>query len=103
MTEAPGDAGPRSAGLRPVARTRPGRHQGVRRRRPGAHPVSDVARKTGLTRAAARRFLHTLAELGYVRSDGRLLLPAARGPRARLRLPVRALACPRSPSRTWRS
>jgi IclR family pca regulon transcriptional regulator len=34
--------------------------------------LSDVARKTGLTRAAARRFLHTLVELGYVRSDGRL-------------------------------
>lgn len=39
------------------------------------HPemtLSDVARVTGLTRAAARRFLHTLVELGYVRSDGRL-------------------------------
>ncbi|MEV4316629.1 IclR family transcriptional regulator C-terminal domain-containing protein [Actinocrispum sp. NPDC049592] len=39
------------------------------------HPeltLSDVARITGLTRAAARRFLHTLAELGYVRTDGRL-------------------------------
>jgi len=34
--------------------------------------LSDVARATGLTRAAARRFLHTLVELGYVRSDGRL-------------------------------
>jgi IclR family pca regulon transcriptional regulator len=34
--------------------------------------LSEVARKTGLTRAAARRFLHTLVELGYVRSDGRL-------------------------------
>jgi IclR family pca regulon transcriptional regulator len=34
--------------------------------------LSDVARKTGLTRAAARRFLHTLEQLGYVRSDGRL-------------------------------
>lgn len=34
--------------------------------------MSDVARATGLTRAAARRFLHTLVELGYVRSDGRL-------------------------------
>lgn len=39
------------------------------------HPqltLSDVARTTGLTRAAARRFLHTLVELGYVRTDGRL-------------------------------
>lgn len=34
--------------------------------------LSEVARKTGLTRAAARRFLLTLAELGYVRSDGRM-------------------------------
>ncbi|MEV0591934.1 IclR family transcriptional regulator domain-containing protein [Nonomuraea cavernae] len=34
--------------------------------------LSDVARATGLTRAAARRFLITLADLGYVRSDGRL-------------------------------
>ncbi len=33
--------------------------------------LSDVARATGLTRAAARRFLHTLVELGYVRTDGR--------------------------------
>ncbi|MGC5051569.1 IclR family transcriptional regulator domain-containing protein [Micromonospora sp. DT48] len=39
------------------------------------HPrltLSDVARSTGLTRAAARRFLLTLVELGYVRTDGRL-------------------------------
>jgi len=38
------------------------------------HPeltLSDVARLTGLTRAAARRFLHTLVELGYMRTDGR--------------------------------
>jgi IclR family pca regulon transcriptional regulator len=34
--------------------------------------LSDVARATGLTRAAARRFLHTLVELGYVSTDGRL-------------------------------
>ncbi len=34
--------------------------------------LSDVARATGLTRASARRFLHTLVELGYVRTDGRL-------------------------------
>jgi IclR family pca regulon transcriptional regulator len=33
--------------------------------------LSDVARSTGLTRAAARRFLLTLADLGYVRADGR--------------------------------
>jgi IclR family transcriptional regulator, pca regulon regulatory protein len=38
------------------------------------HPeltLSEVARQTGLTRAAARRFLLTLVELGYVRTDGR--------------------------------
>ncbi|GGC86198.1 IclR family transcriptional regulator [Tersicoccus solisilvae] len=34
--------------------------------------LSDVARRTGLTRATARRFLLTLVELGYVRTDGRL-------------------------------
>lgn len=33
--------------------------------------LSDVARETGLTRSAARRFLLTLVELGYVRCDGR--------------------------------
>ena len=39
-----------------------------------AHPeltLSEVAAATGVTRAAARRFLLTLVELGYVRSDGR--------------------------------
>lgn len=40
----------------------------------GAHAqrqtLSDVARATGLTRATARRFLLTLIELGYVRTDG---------------------------------
>lgn len=39
------------------------------------HPeltLSEVARETGLTRAAARRFLLTLVELGYMRTDGRL-------------------------------
>jgi IclR family transcriptional regulator, pca regulon regulatory protein len=39
------------------------------------HPeltLSEVAAATEMTRAAARRFLLTLAGLGYVRSDGRL-------------------------------
>ncbi|MFZ0921140.1 MAG: IclR family transcriptional regulator C-terminal domain-containing protein [Candidatus Dormiibacterota bacterium] len=39
------------------------------------HPeltLSEVARAAGLTRASARRFLRTLSELGYVRSNGRL-------------------------------
>jgi IclR family transcriptional regulator, pca regulon regulatory protein len=38
------------------------------------HPrlqLSEVARATGLTRAAARRFLLTLVQLGYVRVEGR--------------------------------
>lgn len=33
--------------------------------------LSDVARETGLSRASARRFLHTLVELGYVGTNGR--------------------------------
>lgn len=32
--------------------------------------IADVAKQTGLTRAAARRFLHTLRELGYVDVGG---------------------------------
>jgi IclR family pca regulon transcriptional regulator len=40
--------------------------------------LSDVARATGLTRAAARRFLLTLADLGYVRTDGRWFSLSAR-------------------------
>jgi IclR family transcriptional regulator, pca regulon regulatory protein len=32
--------------------------------------IADVARQTGLTRAAARRFLHTLCGLGYVGVSG---------------------------------
>jgi len=34
--------------------------------------LSDVAKATGLTRAAARRFLLTLVELGYTTTEGRL-------------------------------
>jgi len=47
------------------------------------HPeltLSDVARATGLTRAAARRFLLTLVDLGYVRTDDRLFSLAPRTP-----------------------
>jgi IclR family pca regulon transcriptional regulator len=40
--------------------------------------LSDVARATGLTRAAARRFLLTLVDLDYVRTDGRLFSLAPR-------------------------
>ena len=34
--------------------------------------LADVARRTDLSRAAARRFLLTLGDLGFVRTDGRL-------------------------------
>ncbi|WP_205669295.1 IclR family transcriptional regulator domain-containing protein [Amycolatopsis suaedae] len=40
--------------------------------------LSDVARATGLTRAAARRFLLTLVDLGYVRTDGKYFALTAR-------------------------
>jgi IclR family pca regulon transcriptional regulator len=43
------------------------------------HPtLSEVARATGLTRAAARRFLLTLVDLGYVRTDGKYFTLTAR-------------------------
>ncbi|MBA0126672.1 helix-turn-helix domain-containing protein [Haloechinothrix sp. YIM 98757] len=40
--------------------------------------LSDVARSTGMTRAAARRFLLTLEGLGYVRTDGKYFSLTAR-------------------------
>lgn len=40
--------------------------------------VSEVAAKTGLTRATARRFLLTLVELGYMVTDGRTFSLSAR-------------------------
>jgi IclR family transcriptional regulator, pca regulon regulatory protein len=46
-----------------------------------AHPeltLSEVAAATGVTRAAARRFLLTLIDLGYVRTDGRFFSLRAR-------------------------
>ncbi|MBB6119844.1 IclR family transcriptional regulator domain-containing protein [Nocardiopsis algeriensis] len=43
-----------------------------------AMTLSEVARTAGLTRAATRRFLLTLADLGYMRTDGRLFSPTPR-------------------------
>jgi IclR family pca regulon transcriptional regulator len=40
--------------------------------------LSDVAKATGLTRAAARRFLLTLVDVGYVRTDGKYFSLTAR-------------------------
>lgn len=45
------------------------------------HPemtLSDIARQTGLSRATSRRFLLTLLELGYVKTDGRMFSLTAR-------------------------
>lgn len=39
---------------------------------PGALTISDVARRTGFSRAVARRFLLTLEEMGYVQSANNL-------------------------------
>ncbi|GAB2664417.1 IclR family transcriptional regulator domain-containing protein [Nocardia goodfellowii] len=52
-----------------------GRGLAVIRSFDATHPrrtLSEVAKATDLTRATARRFLLTLAELGYVRTDGSL-------------------------------
>jgi IclR family pca regulon transcriptional regulator len=40
--------------------------------------LTEVANAADLTRAAARRFLLTLVELGYVRNDGRFFALTAR-------------------------
>jgi IclR family pca regulon transcriptional regulator len=45
------------------------------------HPkmtLTEVAARTGLTRATARRFLYTLVELGYVRTDGKIFALTAK-------------------------
>jgi IclR family pca regulon transcriptional regulator len=45
------------------------------------HPkmtLTEVAARTALTRATARRFLHTLVELGYVRTDGKIFALTAK-------------------------
>ena len=40
--------------------------------------LTDVAQDTGMTRASARRFLHTLVALGYVATDGKFFWLTAR-------------------------
>ena len=71
----PGDPGRAAGTARPDHVQSLARGLAVIRAFDADHPeqsLSDVARGTGLTRAAARRFLLTLTELGYVRTDGRL-------------------------------
>jgi len=43
-----------------------------------AQSLSDIAKRTGMTRATARRLIHTLADLGYARADGRRFYLTAR-------------------------
>jgi len=70
--------------------------------------LSDVARSTGLARAAARRFLLTLVDLGYIRVDGRQfrlspqVLQLGRAYLSSLRLPELALPHLRDATRDLR-
>ncbi|MFA4929069.1 MAG: IclR family transcriptional regulator C-terminal domain-containing protein [Patulibacter sp.] len=75
----PADTDPTSAAVEPPARPRDfvqSLERGLaiirvfNAERP-ALTVTEIAEATGLTRAAARRFLLTLVELGYVATDGR--------------------------------
>ena len=50
--------------------------------------LSDVARRAELTRATARRVLHTLADLGYVSTRRPPVQPPPEDPRARTCVPV---------------
>ena len=68
---------PAPARLQPVAERGLEIIQTLRRRAP-RQTVSEVAAKTGLTRATARRFLMTLVELGYMTTDGRTFQLAPR-------------------------
>lgn len=86
MRVSPGGAGPARAPEAAVSRVERGsefvqsvaRAFDVIRSFDRDHPtltISDVARRTGLTRAAARRFLLTLQQLGYMQStDGEFRL-----------------------------
>ncbi len=62
--------------------------------------LSDVARRTNLTRAAARRFLLTLVDLGYVRTDGKQFSLTPRVLDLGYAYLCSLSACRRSPSRT---
>src|SRR5216683_909194 len=69
------------------------------------HPkltLSEVAASTGLSRAAARRFLRTLVQLGYMRSDGSRF--ALRPKILELGYAyLSSLTLPEVPCRTWSS
>src|SRR5258705_6749180 len=65
---------PAKAGSDPNFMTSLARGLSVIRAFTGANPqlsIAEVARISGLPRAAARRCLHTLERLGYVGADGR--------------------------------
>jgi hypothetical protein len=68
------------------------------------HPklsLIEVAVRTGLSRAAARRFLHTLVDLGYMRLEGsQFSLRRGPGDRGGQRLPARRAPQHRTSSAT---
>ena len=61
----------RDSRVRAVAAARARGDPRVRRREPGPHALSDVAKATDLAPATARRFVLTLVDLGYMRAEGR--------------------------------
>ncbi|MFC7554491.1 helix-turn-helix domain-containing protein [Pseudoroseomonas wenyumeiae] len=63
--------------------------------------IADIARATGLTRAAARRCLLTLQSLGYAEFDGKFFTLTPRV--LRLGVPISPPPpCPRSCSPSWK-
>ncbi|RZU62568.1 IclR family transcriptional regulator domain-containing protein [Zhihengliuella halotolerans] len=76
MTESANTGAPAAAGESPSSYYVQSLERGLEviRAFDAEHPsmtLTDVARVTGLTRATARRFLLTLTDLGYVRTDGK--------------------------------